>query len=453
MTDVQEQNKDTAQKFQGILDQKEVAYTPVSIMPGAACSSCIWYRGNFCHIVASYPEDIVPNGYCNRHEVASPLAPQDIEPIPVVIVEPTIYADDSAEMALPTTRRGLKELIANMFKGITPSAPIETKEQPFTVYKGVDGEWRWLARHTGKWVDREGEIVADHAHEEFVTRVQKGLVPMPELWTWHKKGTMHGQADFVWKAGGFTLAIGHFTGTKEQIKQAVDYYQKHGDKIKLSHMFKYPHNAKKKNVYHAYNTVEITTLPDGAEAFPYTSFEGFNMPFTKEQQDMIRGIGGDDMLKRAEAADTKALTDTTKLDGAGVASKADKGVDNFEGSVIPGDDEVKALQVATKDFDGRLKILEGIPASLTTLDATIKTLQGQIATLQTSASDALAKANETEKKLLEYQAVAPPASKSDDTLLIDREKALFEQVQAQAKSDGSISFLEKAFGSAPTISG
>ncbi len=232
-----------------------------------------------------------------------------------------------------------------------------------------------------------------------------------------------------------------------------EYYQKNSGKIKLSHMFKYPHNAKKKNVYHAYNTVEITTLPDGAEAFPYTSFEGFNMPFTKEQQDMIRGIGGDDMLKRAEAADTKALTDTTKLDGAGVASKADKGVDNFEGSVIPGDDEVKALQVATKDFDGRLKILEGIPASLTTLDATIKTLQGQIATLQTSASDALAKANETEKKLLEYQAVAPPASKSDDTLLIDREKALFEQVQAQAKSDGSISFLEKAFGSAPTISG
>jgi hypothetical protein len=45
------------------------------------------------------------------------------------------------------------------------------------------------------------------AHEEYVDRVQKGLVPMPELWTWHTKGTRHGQADVVWKAGGFLLAL------------------------------------------------------------------------------------------------------------------------------------------------------------------------------------------------------------------------------------------------------
>lgn len=439
---------ETATKFMGILDQKEVQYTPVSITPGKACSSCIWYRGNFCHIVANSPEEIVPNGYCNRHEVASPLAPQDIEPIPVVIVEPPMMEDDSAEMALPTTRRGLKALIVDMFKRTPDIKP----EQAFTVWKGQSDKWYWMSRHTGKWVDREDEIIADHSHDEYVTRVQKGLVPLPELWTWHKKGTMHGQADFVWKAGGFTLAIGHLVGTKEQVERAAKYYEKMGDKIKLSHMFKYPKQGKRGKVYHAYNTVEITTLPDGAEAFPYTTFEGLgNMPFTKEQEDQIRAIGGDEMWQRAQAADSKALTDTAKLDAAGVSSK-NVSADNFEGSKIPEDDEVKALGVATKDMDTRLKTLEALPALITTLDSTIKGLQAQLATSQQAAADALAKANANEKALLEYQALAPPASQSNDTLLDARNKSLLEQLSESVKSDGAMSMIEQAMGKAPAVS-
>lgn len=442
MAGTNEQSKDTSTKRMGILDQTETQYTPVSIVPGKACSSCLWYRNNYCHIVANYPEDIVPNGYCNRHEVFTPPPPQDMSPIPVMIVEPSIDEMDSAEMALPTTRRGLKELVTNWLKPTQATPTEKTVNQPFTAFKGNDGEWYWLARHTGKWVDREDEILADHAHEEYVTRVQKGLVPMPELWTWHKKGTMHGVADIVWKSGGFLLALGHFVGTKEQVKRAVEYYQKHGDKIKLSHMFKYPKNGKRGKVYHAYNTVEITTLPIGAEAFPYTSYEVDNM-LSKEQLEMIRGIGGDDMVARAQAADTKALTETTKLDGAGVASKNH---DNFEGSSIPQDDELKALGTVQKDFDSRLKKVEALPELLTTLDSTLKSLSSQLATLQTTSNDALAKANANEQKLLEFQAVAPPASKSEDTLLNEREKSLMEQMATQAKSeDGGQSLIESFF--------
>jgi hypothetical protein len=434
------------QKFMGLLDQTEVNYTPVSITPGKACSSCIWYRGNSCHIVAGYPELIVPNGYCDEHREATPLAPQNIEPIPVTIVEPPMSADDSAEMALPTTRRGLKELILDTFKALG-QAP---KDQAFTVFKAQDGEHYWISRHTGKFIDRESEIITNKAHDDYVARVQKGLVPMPELWTWHKKGTMHGQADFVWKSGGFTLGLGHFVGTPEQKKQAIEFYQKHGDKIKLSHMFKYPKRGKVGKVYHAYNTVEITTLPEGAEAFPYTSFQEFDMSLTTEQRDFIRGIGGDDMLKRVESADTKALSDTEKLEKQGVMSK---GLDNFEGSTLPEDDEVKALEVATKDLDTRLKALETIPEHIAQLEKSNKSLTDQLAQALKAESDALAKANEVEKKLLEYQAVEPPASKSKDTLLDEREKSLFEQIGQQAKSDGSLSLLEKAFGSTPVVSG
>lgn len=449
MADVNVQNKDTATKFQGILDQKEVAYTPVSIMPGVACSSCLWYRNHWCHIVANSPENIEPNGWCKRHEVATPLAPQVMEPIPVVIVEPPIYFDDSAEMALPTTRKGFKELVSSVLKVLVPSTPTPISNQPFTAFKGLNDEWFWLARYTGKYIDREDEIITNKAQDEYVARVQKGIVPMPELWTWHKKGTMHGVADFVWKAGGFTLALGHFTGTKEQIQRAVNYYQKQGDKIKLSHMFKFPKEAKRGKFYHAMNTVEITTLPDGAEAFPYTSYEVNDMPLSAAQREMIRGIGGDDMVTRAEAADTKALTDTTKLDVAGVASKNHE---NFDGSTIPEDDATKAIMAAQKDFDTRLKTLEAVPTMLVALDGTLKTLQTQLATMQTTSNDALAKANEASNKLLEYQAIAPPASKSGDTLINEAEQSLMHKVMESAKADGAKSLIESMFKpEAPTV--
>lgn len=444
--------------FQGKLTQQSVSYTPLSPqIASEACANCRWFMNPGCFIVESWePEPILATGYCDRHE-ANPPPPPTINtdnPMPVVIVEPPMDDMDSAEMALPTSRRGLKELVMKWFKPTLAKPPAETQERAFTVFKGKDnGEWYWLARHTGKWVDREDEILADKAHDAYVARVQKGLVPMPELWTWHKKGTMHGVADFVWKSGGFVLALGHLVGTQEQKDRAAKYYQEH--EVKLSHMFKYPQNGKKKKVYWAYNTVEITTLPPGAEAFPYTTFEGIgNMPFTKEQEQQIRGIGGDEMWQRALAADTKAMDESAKMDAAGIASKTH---DNFEGSTIPQDDDAnKAIVAAQKDMNERLAKVEKlltVPDTLAAVDANLKALMSKLDTMQTTSAQALEKANANEKKLLEYQAVAPPASKSNDTLINDAEKSMMERIVAAAKVDNNTSLIGSLFGSTPVING
>lgn len=441
MPDISEQKA-----FMGELTQAETGYVPLSITTGKACANCRWFlKFGDCYIVEDEPEPILATAYCNRWEASAAPVQPDVVPIPVTIVEPPMAEGDSGEMemALPTTRRGLKTLIVDMFK----RTPEPNPEQAFSVMKGKDGQYFWLARHTGKFIDREDEIITDKAHEEYVERVQKGLVPMPELWTWHKKGTMHGQADAVWKTGGFVMAFGHFTGTPDQIKQAATYYQKMGDKIKLSHMFKYPKQAKRGKVYHAYNTVEITTLPDGAEAFPYTSYEVNDMTFTKEIEDMIRGIGGDDMVKRAQSLDAKALPDTKALEAAGVNSKT---LDNFTGSTIPTDDGYEALKAVQVDIDTRLKRVEGLSALITALDTSVKSLTAQLTASQQAANDALAKANANEKALLEYQAVAPPASKSNDTLLGERDKSFMNSIIAQAKVSNSPSLIDQFVGGQTT---
>lgn len=429
--------KKPGKKEMSMLTQAETNYSAAGGMTGKACSNCRWFcpaddmEEAHCHLVSEDPAPIVSNGLCDRWE-AQPAMDSEPAPIPVTIVDEM----DSEEMALPTTRKGLIEVVTDAVKSI-----LNPDEPAFSVFK-VNGKKYWISRHTGKWKDREDEIIANHSHDEYVARAQSGKIPLPELWTWHKKGSKHGQADMVWKSGGFTLALGHFDDTPEADK-AFQFYQKNRGKIKLSHMFNYPKRAKQGRVFHAYNTVEITTLPDGAEAFPYTSFEELDMSLTDTQRAFIKELGGDEMLKRVETADTKALADSNKLDALGVESK---GLDNFEGSSIPQDDSVKALETKQAALETRLKAIEQLPELFDGVKKLLTTLNKQISALEQSNTANLEKANLLEKKLLEYQTVQPPASRSQDTILNEREKSLIDMMAEAAKTADGKSLVELMAG-------
>lgn len=424
-----------------IFGQEAVNYTMLSSMPGQACANCIFYRSTgfdgvdwpHCHIVADWPKPIEPTGWCNEWR-ATPEPDLTVDPIPVVIVE---LDDDKA------TKTGILDTIKNAAQNIL------NPEQPaFQVFKTKTGRKGWVARYTGKFLDRHDEILADISHKEYVERVQKGLVNPPELWTWHAKGTKHGNALVVWKSGGFNLAAGLFDESEEG-EQAFNYYQKNAGKIKLSHMFHYPSIAKVSGVYYAYNTVEITTLPDGAEAFPYTSFEEIEtMSLPEAAQNMIRDMLGEDALRRALAADSKAESDTKKLEASGVAWK---GYDNYDGSTFV--EHVKqAVQQATAAQEERIKALEALLPALAELPATVKSLGDQLTTNQTAENDLLERMNALEQKQAEYSDIQPPASQSKDNILEGREKALLETLTEQSKSSDSLSLVEKLVGGQPALS-
>lgn len=435
-----------------IFSQRSTAYTTLSTTPGQACANCIFYKPTgygwdalekqHCHIVESWPLSIEPTGLCNRWEAIPPVD-LTANPLPVVIVE----VDDD-DKAADQKSGGFLAAMKSAVKNI-----LNPEEPAFQVFKTKDGKKGWIARHTGKFKDREKEILADISHEEYVDRVQKGLVEPPELWMWHAKGTQHGKAITVWKSEGFTLAAGLFDET-EEAERAFSYYQKNRGRIKLSHQFNYPKNAKQNGVYYAYNTIEITTLPDGAEAFPYTSFEEIEaMALPSAARDMIKEALGDDALKRAEAADQKAASDTKTLEGQGVAFK---GYDNFEGATIPASADaaaVKALQVEQAAVVKRLdeaetiiKALGDLPTALKSLNDRLASMNEQVTASQQAASDSLKKYNDLEAKWVEYSSLQPPASKSNDTLLEVREKTLLDKVMNEAKAADTPSLVETLVG-------
>lgn len=446
-----------------VFSQDSVNYTTLSQVDNQACANCVFYRPagygwegfdkQHCHLIESWPKSIEPTGLCDRWE-AAPEPDLMGSPMPVVIVDVEVETDDEDKAAVGGG-------IVKTIKGVIDNI-LNPKTHAFQVFKTKDGKMLWIARHTGKFVDREKEILADKSHAAYVERVQKGLVDMPELWTWHKEGTRHGEAAFVWKSGGFTLALGTIDDTDEG-RRAFEFYQKNAGKITLSHMFFYPLEAKQNGVYYAYNTREITTLPDGAEAFPYTTFDSFEesnaMALTDVQRNFIRELGGDEMVKRAEAADAKAVKDTEALEAKGVASKGAKGYEDFSGSEIPGGDALKALNIAQKDMDARLKsaekaveAVEGLKTTIADQNKRIEQLAEQLTAAQRGEAEALKQVNDLQLKWAEFAALKPPASKAQDTLLADREKETLVEAIAEAQRQATPTLVDQMAGGQPTVS-
>lgn len=147
-----------------------------------------------------------------------------------------------------------------------------TEASSFTVFKGADGQYYWHTRHSNNFKDKDQEILSEKAHLAFETRVDMGLVPMPELWSWHTGGTRQGQAKMLFYDNHIMNAIGTFDNTPEG-ETARKFYEANVGKIELSHGFTFPKWAFKDGIYEVYNTFEISTLPIGAAANPYTTFE------------------------------------------------------------------------------------------------------------------------------------------------------------------------------------
>jgi hypothetical protein len=168
------------------------------------------------------------------------------------------------------------------------------------VFKAI-GNGYWYACFTNAFQDRDGEILSEDAQKQYVRRVKAGLVPMPELWTWHTEGTRHGVAIMVERVGKSLIALGKFDDTPAG-RAAEKFYARHGSDIALSHGFMFPMWARTPDgVYKAFNTFEISTLPRGKEANPYTTFEmvkeANTMPLSDERVKFIRDVLG-------KAADT-----------------------------------------------------------------------------------------------------------------------------------------------------
>jgi hypothetical protein len=112
------------------------------------------------------------------------------------------------------------------------------------------------------------------ALEDSISAANKGDYPMPELWFFHLDGTRHGVADKLFLVEHFAVAVGTFDSEQDnEFVSIMKSWYATQDTVTLSQGFYYDPMKKKNGVYDWIRTREISTLPIGSEANPYTQFQ------------------------------------------------------------------------------------------------------------------------------------------------------------------------------------
>lgn len=243
-----------------------------------ACSTCRWfhrlyengqYLGHDCQITESYPAEILPTGWCDQWsktpQIETPVMPS-IQP--VVIVENVEVEIDTGERAIGIAASTPMPAVDTRHKRWTRfMRPREPFTPGFKIQKNT-----WIAVFSNQFEDKDKEFFPEKAIDDYVFRVDSGIVPLPKLVVWHEvKSTEIGAADWVARIGSFLVAAGKFHEDARS-QRAKAYYQRNLLNTKHSHGFFYEVAQFKDRAYWQFNTFEISLLPKGVEANPYTTF-------------------------------------------------------------------------------------------------------------------------------------------------------------------------------------
>lgn len=141
---------------------------------------------------------------------------------------------------------------------------------------------KWVAYHTNSFEDKAHEFFPEAAHDQYISWLDKGVIPYPDLWYWHIPGTKHGQAEWIDRIGHVVVSVGSFDNTPLADLLRKEYER---NPQMTSHTYGYPKDARLEDgSYQTYFTVEISPLPQGKQSSVWSPFmEVKEMPITPEK--------------------------------------------------------------------------------------------------------------------------------------------------------------------------
>lgn len=299
-----------------------------------------------------------------------------------------------------------------------------THHTGFKVLKAQNGDDRWLGWVSNKFMDREGEILTDDAHKDYIAFLNAYPKAAGELWTFHIPGTeREAKADFWAYLNGFLIIGGKLT---EEEAKALDNYD--GD-LGMSHGFYVL--EKEGNLIKKYRTFEYTVLPRNSAANLWTKFDvkEFHMEkLTDQQREMARQLHGDDFVSALES-DTDKASDA--LDKAGVQSKADGDGNGSTNKATDFDiSELTKLLVdaVTKElnFQGLQDALKSVHDQGATNATAIENIAKRLEVLEKTDDEKLAK--EFEPQGIQWNQ-GFRASQDKKTVVTEQEKEKFEKAK------------------------
>lgn len=289
---------------------------------------------------------------------------------------------------VPQGQRRLRALAGLFNLQGKPEPENEPDQFAFKSYGGY-----WIARWTNNFQDRQQETFSEKALDDYIQRVDVGIIPKPELWLYHAKGSRIGEADMIARVGHFVLAVGRFdeTSAGQAAQKSLTGWR---EALGVSHGFTYLADDLRDGVYHAFNTFEISVLPSvDAAANPFTSFEDIkNMSISEQKAAFLQRVLGD-----AEAARVVKETEAAgkALEEAGVAFKQYASAEDPQ--VGEKDNEAhKALEALVADLiSDQSEVMQatvGASKALTAYKAELDALRAEVDTFKSDLAKSVASA-------------------------------------------------------------
>jgi hypothetical protein len=183
----------------------------------------------------------------------------------------------------------------------------------FKVVKALDGTPRWIGWVSNNRIDREGEIITEKAHLDYIQWLNANPKAAPGLWTWHIPGTARkANSDFWTYLNGFLILGGSLTEQEAKAFESVDIDPA------MSHGFYVLERSG--NHIDKYRTFEATYLTRAAAANPWTEFTTLKelsmQKLTDEQRSVAVSLHGEEFVAalERETADKAALLDELKVE-------------------------------------------------------------------------------------------------------------------------------------------
>jgi DNA replication protein DnaD len=269
-----------------------------------------------------------------------------------------------------------------LYKAQGWETPSTGKETGLMVWKEADGGYRWLARYSNNFRDEDNppEIIAAKSHQRFASMVDKGQVPLPELWLWHVPGWRWGKA--AWAAyddTGFALAGGKVDKDKGPLAETIMAIDP--ELIRVSHGM--PKSSIKRDpddptIIVEHVTREISPLPAWAAANSRTGFimsKEATMAIPDEKRKTLQDEWGlpTELLDSLEAANA---ADAEEAKEAGIETK-DKDTEEPAQDQPAAEQETKPL---TREELG--EVVATIGQSLNVLTQQVQAVMGEVKELK-----------------------------------------------------------------------
>ena len=218
----------------------------------------------------------------------------------------------------------------------------------------VVGDNQWVAWYTNAYQDKDYEFFPQQAINHDIHYMAENDA-YPELWFYHIPGTAHGKATWAGMVGKLAVAVGEFydTPTAEAFKA---YYRK--NKMELSHGFIYDAAQKRNGVFWNYHTYEISTLPPGKAANPYTAFDVKEQSMPQMNADQFKALSEVLGIDAALQVVQDGTAREKALQAANVAYKAETPAVTDDGKAVTLEIEAETPEmVETEDAAYTMKAL------------------------------------------------------------------------------------------------